>query len=856
MIKYVFFGFVFSLFALSSPVSAQQAPPQATLIADIGIHESTILSNDTNGLLAGFTIVNNGEKAQSDIRFGLDIIKKTDKGQVIVDSFVSDQTLTLAPGESMKQEVRYPAPAFLSGEYEIWVVSKATSGLMLGLGMAGKTTFVGTGTYVEIIPESCSLKVAGDEKVYTLYQGVDISKDEDILFSCTLENHSSTTTIIIPYFDTFRRSMYGEKADVIYPTAEEVSINPNEKKLVSLSIPKATKPQSYDVSIIFKEKANQKIISNKVVAHYVLQGMSATIQNASLDKSSYAKGDSASVRLFWSPSADGFPGSRAGSGTDIPTVMVSVRILDEKGGTCTDPLSKKVLTTESDLTMPILMTAPCVSPQTTISLADESGNILDTRTISSPKEEKLTVEEKTSETPEVKSFLSSKVFLFGGITMLSLLGMVLIFWRVLVSKKNNQASKILKSFFFLAFVVAGLFMGGEVGAVTFKAADWNIAASIGINYMLYTVNTDKVTYAPGETVVLSGSAYASFCTNGTPSNTLTATLNGVSASLINTYQGGRTTLYFSGSIPAPTIPGNYNIELYGCYNAGGYCGSASIPITVVAPLVNGSCGAASGTAASSTPSSNLCSTGTASSVSGSGPWSWSCNGSGSNASCSAPIAAPSLTFSAAPTSIALGDSSTLSWISSNTTSCYGWGGGIDGWKTLNGSQIVSPIANTTYFFECWDDAGLSTGVQSVAVTFFAPVADLKINGSDGPIDLIRGDMRSISWTSTNAAACTASSGDGFAGAKAVPSSSESLAANMTSSHAFTCTGPGGSTSDSVQVNVSCTPTAGSYGACNCPTETKTRTDTMASCLTSIKTTACDSDEKNACRNFNWMEVAP
>lgn len=44
--------------------------------------------------------------------------------------------------------------------------------------------------------------------------------------------------------------------------------------------------------------------------------------------------------------------------------------------------------------------------------------------------------------------------------------------------------------------------------------------------------------------------------------------------------------------------------------------------------INGICGSANNTTVSFAPSINLCSSGTASSVSGSGPWTWTCNGSG------------------------------------------------------------------------------------------------------------------------------------------------------------------------------------------------------------------------------------
>ena len=55
--------------------------------------------------------------------------------------------------------------------------------------------------------------------------------------------------------------------------------------------------------------------------------------------------------------------------------------------------------------------------------------------------------------------------------------------------------------------------------------------------------------------------------------------------------------------------------------------------------VAGACGSANGAATTVPPQSNLCSTGTASSVQGTGPWTWTCDGSGggANASCSAPV---------------------------------------------------------------------------------------------------------------------------------------------------------------------------------------------------------------------------
>jgi hypothetical protein len=60
-------------------------------------------------------------------------------------------------------------------------------------------------------------------------------------------------------------------------------------------------------------------------------------------------------------------------------------------------------------------------------------------------------------------------------------------------------------------------------------------------------------------------------------------------------------------------------------------------MTISATITDGICGSSNGQSFLSTPTNNLCSSGTPSQVSGTGPWSWSCNGinGGSNASCSA-----------------------------------------------------------------------------------------------------------------------------------------------------------------------------------------------------------------------------
>jgi hypothetical protein len=81
----------------------------------------------------------------------------------------------------------------------------------------------------------------------------------------------------------------------------------------------------------------------------------------------------------------------------------------------------------------------------------------------------------------------------------------------------------------------------------------------------------------------------------------------------------------------------------------------------------------------------------------------------------APVAAPTVSFSASPTIISSGQSSTLSWTSSNATSCSA-SGGWSGSKSISGSLAVSPTASTTYTLACTGSNGTTTQSTTVSLS--------------------------------------------------------------------------------------------------------------------------------------------
>ena len=233
---------------------------------------------------------------------------------------------------------------------------------------------------------------------------------------------------------------------------------------------------------------------------------------------------------------------------------------------------------------------------------------------------------------------------------------------------------------------------------------------------------------------------------------------------------------------------------------------------------------------------------------------------------------PTVTFSASPTSIPNGQSSTLAWTSANATACSGTGKGFSP-SGPSGSLAVSPKTTTTYGITCTGAGGSASQSVAVAVTaaptltvgetvaatgtiyaYSTPTPNTPAIGSEWPGNqgvVIGGPASNgstwwevafndgltgwvfqsavaavsptappvsfsanpasippwasstLSWSSTNATSCT---GAGFSPSGV--SGSLSVSPTATTVYSITCTGSGGSTTQSAQVVVNPYPTIG------------------------------------------------
>jgi hypothetical protein len=165
---------------------------------------------------------------------------------------------------------------------------------------------------------------------------------------------------------------------------------------------------------------------------------------------------------------------------------------------------------------------------------------------------------------------------------------------------------------------------------------------------------------------------------------------------------------------------------------------------------------------------------------------------------SAPPPVPTVSFSASPTSVISGGSTTFAWSSTNATACTasnGWSGA----EATSGTQALNNLtATTTYTLTCTGAGGSAN--QSVTVTVTAaplPVPTVSISAS--PTSVTSGGSATLAWSSTNATACTAS--NGWSGAEATSGTQAINNLTTTTTYTLTCTGVGGSANQSVTVTV-------------------------------------------------------
>ena len=219
-----------------------------------------------------------------------------------------------------------------------------------------------------------------------------------------------------------------------------------------------------------------------------------------------------------------------------------------------------------------------------------------------------------------------------------------------------------------------------------------------------------------------------------------------------------------------------------------------------------------------------------------------CSGSGGSGSASATVTvaaappptpvppAPTVQLSANPASVAYGATTTLSWTSTNASTCTTpWGA-----TATSGSSTTPPLtASTTYPVSCTGAGGSQTASAAVTVGPQPSGGGLTLSFTATPAAVAYGASTTLAWAATGATACSLPwGGSATSGSYATP------ALFGATTYSITCYGPAGSRSALVDVAVSGPPPAPVVGLTADPAVVAINGTSLVS-WTSTNATACN-----------------
>lgn len=168
---------------------------------------------------------------------------------------------------------------------------------------------------------------------------------------------------------------------------------------------------------------------------------------------------------------------------------------------------------------------------------------------------------------------------------------------------------------------------------------------------------------------------------------------------------------------------------------------------------------------------------------------------------------PTVTISASPPVIAAGTTTTLTWSSTDATSCDA-SGAWTGSKATSGSEVTAELAtDSTFSLSCTGPGGTSP-VQSVLVEVEPPPPPTDVNLTAAPTTITAGSSATLTWTTTEAESCTASGG--WSGSKSPTGGTETVTPTTTTTYTIRCVGTAEDTA-SATVTVSAPPAPGGGG---------------------------------------------
>ena len=354
---------LFSSVAVAQTPTPKNPPQQGVLVADVSLKDAKIDSQEGASMQLSFTLTN-GVMQQTGVRYGVTLIAQKDDTQTVVDEKVYDEVLTLAENSTTPVTFSYTAPTQLTGIYGVYITSKNNNGFPFGIAKAGDVTLSATTKGITIATDTCYTHVSTNPKGINsrLLASPTLDGDKVLELVCSVTNASDEGVTVIPTFETQHVGAYGSLAGTQGGDLTPLLFGAKETKVVTIALPKASKPQMYVVNVSLEGLG---VASNTVSAHYNIPGATALIANANLDKDYYVKGEAAKVSILW--------------GGNQKEVQGTISIKNAAGRDCVEKTTQTLSIDQAKLMtiVELPITRDCYGPQLAVTFKDSEGNVLD-----------------------------------------------------------------------------------------------------------------------------------------------------------------------------------------------------------------------------------------------------------------------------------------------------------------------------------------------------------------------------------------------------------------------------------------------------------------------------------------------
>jgi hypothetical protein len=632
-----------TLFLLPVFVSAEDLPtnkdnPTSLHIADIVTDKEAYNAGDVvNG---SFTLENHSQFAVTGLMFQLligadylEIAPDLRSATKILDFSPRQGNISIPKGKSVNVPFKYTIPAFVggnelavhfdiytqSGQLITWADSKYFS---IKKGAAG------------IVINSAAVVLSNGE-TFGLGEGPTIYENKDpktASLSLSVTNPNDTSVAITPQINLYKQS---DMLEIQNGKGTPFDLKAKETRQVSIPLLTASyKPGVYLTDIILKD-SNDRQLGSFVEARYIIGGSIATVQNISVDKEILGDNEIFVLDALLTGTAPDMSEIRKGrpsSSDSDKKGTVTVNIYNEKNELVTSINDTFLISGNTVLKRYIKSSAPAQALRASVMVYNDLGELI----LDYKKNLSADYDNKAAESTKKHTSLFSKLF---SVILLLIIGLI-----VLIMMKKSKASGVGMTVLFMLVSAMTLFSPTNVHAADSLA----ITLSPASPYNWQVVN-------PGQAFYATGSVWYTACTNAASNIRVN-----VSSSWGETHRLGvidtagglglrdhgfypHNTTFAAGPFYAPTTPGSYWLLYQGINTDTVYGGqvvdnrwiSIVVPEPPVPPVLtyDGVCGSANGTGKSTKPSTNLCSSGAASTVgTQNGKWSWSCTGTNVNGS--------------------------------------------------------------------------------------------------------------------------------------------------------------------------------------------------------------------------------